>query len=102
MEDKNEGDGKKPPSPGGFPQQQYPVNQTGYQYLNDTGFDYQEPNIDQDMFAQQQEWVQIPQSQVVQMESGLDNINQDANMMEDEAEDNDEYGEDEFDEDDYF
>jgi hypothetical protein len=36
------------------------------------------------------------------MESGLDNINQDANMMEDEAEDNDEYGEDEFDEDDYF
>jgi hypothetical protein len=36
------------------------------------------------------------------VESGLDNINQDANMMEDEVEDNDEYGEDEFDEDDYF
>lgn len=36
------------------------------------------------------------------MESGLDNINQDANMMEDEGDDNDEYGEDELDEDDYF
>jgi hypothetical protein len=46
--------------------------------------------------------VQIPESQGVQMEGGLDNINQDANMMEDEVDDNDEYGEEEIDEEDYY